>query len=295
MNTRMRKIAMAIGSIAVIGSMTACGVTTQESTVKIQVGAGPFDDPKVKKCIDSGVKDNSPTNDDYYDYPASERDLDATGQEGADQQPITVVSKDNAEMAIPITLRFNMITDCETLGKFFKAYGQRYNAYLDEDGTATSGWNTMLRKLMYDPMDTTLDEIAKKYNWRDLYNNAAAQNELVTTLKESIGEIVNENAKGEYFENYVVLMKKPVPTNPELVSAIASEQAAVASAASAEAEAKAKEAQARAEAATARAEALKQQAIITGYGSFENYALAQAIEAGLNPFQPTYLVPGTKP
>lgn len=273
--------------------LTGCGVSTQSSVTKVQVGAGPFDDPVVKKCIKPGIKDNSPTNDDYYAYPVSDRDLDATGQEGSDFDAITAVSKDNAEMAIPVIIRFNQVSDCDTLTDFFKSYGQRYGAYLDEDGGSTDGWMVMLRKLMYDPADALLDDVAKNYNWRDLYNNAAAQTELQTTLSEQIENIVDTNARGHFFENFTILVKKPVPTNPELVSAIAAEQAAVAGAASAEAKARAMKAQAEAETALAKAEAEKKAAEIRGYGGFENYNKARAVEEGLNPYQPTYKVSST--
>lgn len=275
--------------------LTACGVSTQESVTKLQVGAGPFEDPQIKGCVKPGEKRTSPTNDDYYAFPVSDRDLDATGQKGADFDAITAVSKDNAEMSIPVVIRFNMITDCETMGDFFKSFGQRYAAYLDDSGKATEGWNLMLRKLMYDPTDALLDDVAKNYNWRDLYNNAQAQQELQAQLSEQIEGIVETNARGKFFDNFTVLVKKPTPTNPELTEAIAAEQAAVATAQSAEAKARATKAQAEAETATAKAEAAKQQAIIDGYGGYENYAKSQAIEKGLNPFQPTYIVPGTKP
>lgn len=293
MNKNKIKKFVALALVAPL--MVACGVSTQTSVTKVQVGAGPWDDPVVKKCIAPGVKDNSPTNDDYYNYPVSDRDLDATGQAGADFDAITAVSKDNAEMSIPVIIRFNMVTDCKTLGQFFKAYGQRYGAYLNDDGESTDGWMVMLRKLMYDPADALLDDVSKNYTWRDLYNNAAAQTELQNTLSKQIEGIVDTNARGHYFENFTVLVKKPVPTNPELVAAIAQEQAAVAGAASAEAKARAQKAQAEAETALARAEAEKKQAEIRGYGGFENYAKARCVESKYcgNPYQPTYKVSGT--
>lgn len=291
---KIKKI-LTVALVAPIMAITACGVSTPPDSTKVQVGAGPFEDAKFKGCIPPSTKKNSPTNDDYFAYPANERDLDATGQDGSDFKAISVLSKDNAEMSIPITFRFNMVGDCDTLEEFHKAYGSRYRAYLNDDGTSSEGWMTMLRKLIYDPADATLDEIAKKYTWRQMLNDPNAQNEIQAAIVEDIDEIVADNAKGKYFENFVVLMKKPVPTDEALRQAVASEQQAVASAQSAEAEARAKKAQAEAEVAVARAEAEKQRAVINGYGSYENYAQSQAIENGLNPFQPTYIVPGTKP
>lgn len=289
-----KRFIIALVSLFALMGLTACGVSTQEDTIKVQVGAGPFEDPKFKDCIDPATKRNSPTNNDYFDYPVSERDYDATGQDGSDASPFTVVSKDNVPMNVPLTIRFNMVTDCETLQEFHKAHGSRYNAYLNEDGTSSSGWLTMLRKLMGDPVDSALDEIAKKYNWLDLYNKAEVQNELQETLTENISEIVETQAKGEYFENYVILVKKPTPSDESLLATITTAQKDLAAAEAKIRQAEADKATAEAQVAVAQAEARKQQAIISGYGGYENYALAQAIAAGLNPFQPTYLVPGTK-
>lgn len=290
----MRKF-LVIAFVALAMMLTGCGVSTQPSVTKVQVGAGPFEDPKFKGCIKPSEKRNTPTNDDYFAYPVSERDLDATGQKGSDFPAVSVLSKDNAEMNIPVTLRFNMVSDCDTLEQFHRAYGERYAAYLNDDGTSSDGWMMVLRKLMFDPMDTTLDEIAKKYTWREMLNNAEVQNELQAALKENIDDIVTDNAKGEYFENFTVLMKKPTPTNEDLKAAVAAEQSAVATAQAAESEARAKKLQAEAEVAVARAEAEKKRAEIAGFGGFENYARFEAIVNGLNPFQPTYLVSGTAP
>lgn len=288
----IKKKFVALLVVPLIG-LTACGVSTPPDATKVQVGAGPFEDPEFKGCIPPSTKKNSPTNDDYFAYPANERDLDATGQEGSDFGSITVLSRDNAEMSIPITFRFNMVGDCETLQEFHKAYGSRYAAYLNDDGTSSEGWMLMLRKLIYDPADATLDEIAKKYTWREMLNDPQAQNDIQAAVVDNIDEIVAANAKGTYFENFVVLMKKPYPTDEALRSAVAAEQEAVAKAQSAEAEARAKRLQAEAEVAVAKAEAMKKRAEIAGYGGYENYSRSQAIENGLNPYQPTYIVSGT--
>lgn len=293
MNRRKRILVSLLVVPLLGGTLAACGVSTQGSVTKVEVGAGTFDDPKVKKCIEPGIKDNSPTNDDYYAYPVSDRDMDATGQQGADFDPITAVSQDNAEMAIPLTVRFNMVTDCKTLGTFFKKYGQRYGAYLDDDGKATDGWTLMLRKLMYDPTDALLDDVAKNYKWRDLYNNAAAQVALQNTLQNNIQKIVDTNSRGHFFDHFTVLVKKPIPTDEQLKRNIAAEQAAVSEAQSARAKAEAQKAQAEAETALAKAEAAKKRAEIDGFGGIENYLRAKAIDDGLNPWQPTYKVSGT--
>lgn len=291
---RIQKIAAVIALVLVASvGFSACGVETPPDVTKLHIGAGPFEDPKFKGCVPAGTKDNSITNDKYVAYPTSGRDYDAGTTENSDSGAITVVSKDNTEMSIPIRITWDFNTDCETLEAFYQDYN-RYGAQLNDDGTTTEGWDTVLDKVLGNSLDTTMDEVAKNYNWRDLYNNPAAQNDLQTTVSTSLQDIVDEVAKGDYFINIkVATMKKPVPTNPDLVSAIAAEQAAVAAAQSAEAKARATKAQAEAETATAKAEAAKQAAIIKGFGGFAAYAQYTAIMEGLNPFQPTYIVSGT--
>lgn len=292
MNSKFKKIAVAI-TVVPLMLVTACGVSTPPDETKLQIGAGPFEDPKIKGCIEPGTKKNSPTNDEYISYPVSGRDYDAGTTEGGDSGPITVVSSDNTEMSIPVRITWDFASDCESLEKFYKLYN-RYGAELNDEGQMTEGFKKVLDKVLNNSLDTTLDEISKQYKWRELYNDAAAQNELQAALDENLQAVVDEVAKGEFFTNInVATLKKPLPTNADLVSAIAAEQAAVATAQSAEAKAKATKAQAEAETATAVAEAAKQKAVIEGFGGFENYAQIEAILKGLNPFQPTYIVSGT--
>lgn len=294
MNPKFKKF-VAIALLIPVMAVSACGVSTQPDETKLQIGAGPFEDPKIKGCVEPGEKRTSPTNDKYISYPVSGRDFDAGTTEGGDSGPITVISKDNTEMAIPVRITWDFESDCKTLEAFYKLYN-RYGASLDDDGQATKGFKQVLAKVLGNSLDTTLDEIAKNYTWRELYNDAAAQNALQAALDENLQPVVDEVAKGKFFTNInVATLKKPIPTNSELRDAIAAEQSAVATAQSAEAKARATKAQAEAETATAEAEAKKQEAIIKGFGSFEAYAQYEAIQNGLNPFQPTYIVSGTAP
>jgi regulator of protease activity HflC (stomatin/prohibitin superfamily) len=293
-NTKFKKI---VATLAVVPLMfvTACGVSTPPDQTKLQIGAGPFEDPKIKGCVAPSEKRTSPTNDQYVAYPVSGRDFDAGTTEGGDSGPITVISKDNTEMAIPVRITWDFESDCKTLEAFYKLYN-RYGANLNDEGQMTDGFKSVLAKVLGNSLDTTLDEIAKNYTWRELYNDAAAQNALQASLDENLQEVVDEVAKGEFFTNInVATLKKPIPTNQELKDAIAAEQAAVATAQSAEAKARATKAQAEAETATAQAEAEKQKAIIEGYGGFDNYKCIYLADKNLNCDQPTYIVSGTKP
>jgi regulator of protease activity HflC (stomatin/prohibitin superfamily) len=270
-------------------------VTTEPDVTKLQIGAGPLEDPEFKGCIPPSTKKNTLTNDRYVAYPTSGRDYDAGTTENSDSGPMTVVSKDNAEMAIPVRVTWDFNTDCEAMEKFYGLYN-RYGANLEEDGSTTPGWDEVLDKVFGNTLDTTLDEVAKRFTWRELYNDADAQNALQLALDESLEDAVIQAAKGEFFINIdVPTLKKPTPTNQELKDAVALEQAAVATAQSAEAEARAKKAQAEAELAVSQAEAAKQRAEIAGYGGFNNYVKVLAVESGINPWQETYIWGGSAP
>lgn len=291
----MKKKLLLLLAVAMAVSLTGCGVDVPSDLVAVHMGSGPFEDKKPKGCVSSGTHDNSFTNDDYAYYPTSEREWDATGQDGADSGRFASVTKDNVEMAIPTTIRFTLITECDTLTDFHLRYGRRYGVEFDSDGSYNKEWLTLLRKLVADPADAALDRIVQEYAWRDVWNNPATKVELERRLNEEVLPLVTRTAKGEFFEGVTVLIGKPEPKNPELAAAVATEQTKVAQAQAEEAQAKADQAKALAQVAVAQAEAKKQEAVIAGYGGIDGYLKAQLIAKGGNPYQPTYLVGGTNP
>lgn len=286
--------------------LSSCGFSVPSDMVAVQIGAGPFEAAKLKGCKEPADR-GFWTNDDYKYFPTSEREWDATGQAGSDSDRFKSVTADSVEMAIPVTVRFNLDTDCEKLKEFYTRYVRRYNAEFKKDTGDTfeatganynEGWVTLLRKLVADPSDATLDRIIQNYNWRKVWNDPATKVEIEDALQDSLtseSSLLTQTAQGTFFEGISVLVGKPEPVNPELAEAVALEQTNVAKAQSAEAQAKADEAKARAEVAVAKAEAAKQEAIIAGFGSVENYLKSLLIAEGGNPYQPTYIVGGTKP
>src|SRR4051812_4356211 len=82
------------------------GYSVPSDMVAVHVGAGPFEASKVKgDCIQPSTRGFF-TNDDYEYFPTSEREWDATGQEGSDGNKFTSITHDNVEMAVPVTVRF---------------------------------------------------------------------------------------------------------------------------------------------------------------------------------------------
>lgn len=104
--------------------------------------------------------------------------------------------------------------DCATLGKFYDNLRLRCSAYLNHDGSGSSGWETMVRKVVADPVDVELGRISQKYQWTKVRNRPAVRTEIATSLEQDIAGLVESNAQGHYFDNFSVLVKKPERPTP---------------------------------------------------------------------------------
>jgi hypothetical protein len=288
----MKKVLLLVIAALVLGG---CGYNIPPDMVALRVGAGPFEPKKIKECIPANDRKLFwETNDSYYVFPTSEREWDATGKKNSDSAPFTSVTKDNVVMQIPATVRLTIKTGCEDLKRFYAKFVRRYGAEFETDGTYNEQWETVMRKLVGDPADQTLDRIVQKYNWRNVWNDPKTKVAIEREFNERLSaknSLMVQTAKGAYFEGISVLVGTPTPDRQELKDAVALEQQAVADAKSKEAEADARAAQARAELAVTEAQAAKRREAINGYPDVEAYLRAQAIKRGLNPWQPTYVVP----
>lgn len=293
----MKKVLTAILAVIAIMSMSACGthsVSTAADQVGLHYSGGPFSSKQFKDFIPASSKRWYGPGDKEFLYPNNKRTYDSTGGKDAERGPITSTSVDTVEMATKVSVTFRLTNDPTLLRKFHENIGNRYQAYMKDDAM-TDGWRTMLEFYFGQALETTLDREIAGYKWRDLYTQPSlrvalqdkANSELEVILKQQMGE--------DYFGDISTLVQKPEPTNATLKENIAAQQNAVASAQSATAKAQADLATARAQTALANAEAAKKAAEIRGYGGFENYNKAQAVDKGLNPYQPTYLVNGTQP
>jgi hypothetical protein len=112
-------------------STTACG-THSTSTAADQVGlhynGGPFSSKTYADFIPAATKKWYGPGDKAFLYPNNQRSYDATGSAGSEATPITSVSKDQAEMAVPVSITFRLKTDEKSLRKFHENIGNRYHA-----------------------------------------------------------------------------------------------------------------------------------------------------------------------
>lgn len=302
----MKRITIIIAALLMALTMTGCGISVPSDMVAIHMGDGPFENKKPKGCIEPGTKDNSITNDEYPKYPVNEREWDASENDDADSGRFKAVTKDNVEMYIPLNIRFNLISPldseddarCDVLIDFHMKFGRRYGVEFEDDGSYNGAWIDVLRRLIRDPSETSLDRIIQQYNWRDVYNDPETKAAIEKSLLDptlGIVPFIERSAKGVYFENFAVSMGSAEPVNTALRDAIAEEQNLVAGSQAREAEAKAKEAEARARIAVAKAEAAEQRAKIEGFTSVQAYLEYLCIttpECG-NPYRDQFLYGGT--
>jgi hypothetical protein len=299
MTSGFKMVAGAITALVVFALIimvfTFRGYSVPSDMVAVHVGAGPFEAKKVKDdCIPSSSRAFF-TNDDYPLFPTSEREWDATGQQGSDASRMQSVTKDSVQMYVPVTVRFTLVTECDKLKEFYVRYARRYGVDFNDDGTYNAQWITLLRKLIADPSDATLDRIIQDYNWRAVWNDPQTKVDIEQRLNEALqsdASLLTQTAKGQFFDGISVLVGKPEPVNRALAVAVASEQTKVAQAQADEAQAKADEAKAKAEIAVSQAEAQKRKAEIAGYGSVEAYNINECIHTpNCNPY-PSPIIPG---
>lgn len=296
----MRRISPVIIPLVVVAFVIGLTVLLSyhsASTAADQVGlhfkGGPFSSKVYDSYIPPSTKKWFGPGDKEYLYPNNVRTFDATGGKDAEMPPITSVSKNQAEISTPVSVTFALVTDEKTLLDFHNKIGNRYQAYMEDDKTS-DGWRKMLDFYVGQALNTSLDRMVQGYDWQQLYSDPSIRTALQTQVDKELPDLLKQQMGGDYFTNFQVLVQQPTPTNQALKDTLAQNQANLAAAQTAKAKAEADLATARAQTALANAQAAQKQAEINGFGGFENYNKAQAVEKGLNPYQPTYIVSGTK-
>lgn len=300
-----RKLAAIIAALAGV-TLTGCATAnTGPDMIALHYTGGAVSAKKFVDCLSPSERSGFDPGDGYYGYPVRQVSYDATGGSSAESDPFTVVSDDGAELYVPLTVTFRLKADCESLRKMHETVGSRYSAYYDANGQTSdenAGWVNMLNFVIGKPLDATLDRVAQGYDWRQIWNDEKVRAEMEQTITESIDDLVARQAGGEFFQDFSVLVQKPDPVHEGLKRAIADEQSKVAQAQAQEAQARADKLRAEAQLAVSEAEAAKQRATIEGYmlrgmseeQAMEAYLREQAIQNGLNPWQPTYKVSETR-
>lgn len=301
-----KKIVLLLAGVVAALSLSACtGDNLSDPSMRtLRYEGGDFNASKFKECVDEGEKLAS--NDKFYPYPATQREAvwDSAnygkGSKSADYKTMALTSKDGTPVYAKVKISFFLNTDCEpvTVGKkkykggtlqaFHELIGKTRKAYFNEDGTYEDGWLWAMTNYIGNPAQDSLVATAKRYNADDLWLKEDVKTALEDTLRAQLPNLVNKGMETDlqFYKDFSVTVYTLTPD--EAYRALYKERnSANVKAQTAEANKVARIAEAEANAAVARAEAQAKRAEISGYGGVDGYLKHEAVEKGLNPWQPS--------
>lgn len=309
----MKRIVIAVLAVlALLGSTAACSITGDERTdpsfQTLRYEGGDTGGSKFKECVDPGEKMVS--NDKFYSYPTTQREdvWDSAnfeqGSKSADHGDLTLTDKNGVTVNAKVKVSFFLNTDCTpvkigdheypggTLQAFHELIGKTRGAYFDPkaEGNAaySAGWLWAMDNYISSPVLDNLSVQAKTQTADDMWLKESVKTEMEKNLADALPGLVNDGMESD-LEFYKIASVKIYSITPsdDYLSLYRDRQAAQVKAQTAEANKRAQIAEAQAQAAVARQQALVKKAEISGYGSVDAYLRHEAIEAGMNPFQPT--------
>ena len=241
-------------------------------------------------------------------FPARQITWDANNDPGAERGPYTALSKPasappapdappdpnfstgQAEMAVPVTITFDLTTDCEKLKTFYRDYATQDSGWLNDDGGVSDGWKKLLTRVVSQPAEQAIIAVTQKYPWQKVWNDEEVRREYVTALQNQLPKESAARTGGqEYFTGFKVIVGKPYPTDQSLrdnVALIQTNQAKAdaerirltAQANAEKAAAEAQQAAAAAQQAAEKAKADVTKAQIGAYPDIDAYLRAQCRE-----------------
>ena len=205
-------------ALAVLISMTRLvrTVASPADEVAVHKGGGIIEAPNSKGCVAANSRELRRPGDKYFWYPASQRTYNFTGGEGADHSAFSVVSKDFQTLEVPGSVEFTLNVNCTVLTRFHDAIGNRYHAFYttsDEWSETNDGWQRMLDLYFAPALDATLDRVAKKYTWKELYADPTIKDEMNRTVNEQLATLIQQKMPGEdeFFQGFSALIQQPTP------------------------------------------------------------------------------------
>ena len=273
--------------------------STGPDQVSLHYKGGAFSSKRFADCIEPSNRVFDGPGDSHFAYPASQTNFVFDADTGGDGRQITFVTRDGIEMTVEGVTNFLLNTSCEpiTIGRtryaggalqrFHELIGNRYQAYMTDDGQRSDGWRQMLNVYIARPLDTAIDRAGQNYTYTELYTDPTKKAAWEQDVLKQLPDLVNRQTDGdtEFFQNFAITLQKPEP--PQAIKdALVKQQEAVAKAKAAEAEAAAREAAAEAQIAVERAEAAKINERIKVLGR-DGYLRQYAVDHGLNPYQPS--------
>lgn len=211
---------------ASIFAVTACSsVSTTGNTVSLQYSDGPLDTKAYEKCWSENQKSlsNDP-NDDYFYYPAGQRDYDFREEAPRDSAPFESTTKDNITIKTSGVIKFELNTKCEAYtdptGKVWSGGVLQYmhetltnqkEAYGTEDGKMNQpNWSNFLTAYLGAAVDKAVDNSTLRFTHLELNNNLDKKAEWESTVKGDAERIVQTLTQGvPIFKVSAVVLQKP--------------------------------------------------------------------------------------
>lgn len=211
---------------ASIFAVTACSsVSTTGNTVALQYSAGPFDTKAFSKCWSENNKSLSEdAADDYFYYPAGQRDYDFREEAPRDSAPFESTTKDNITIKTSGVIKFELNTKCEAYtdptGKVWPGGVLQYmhetltnqkEAYGTEDGKMNQpNWSNFLTAYLGAAADKAVDNSTLRFTHLELNNNLDKKAEWESTVKGDAERIVQTLTQGvPIFKVSAVVLQKP--------------------------------------------------------------------------------------
>lgn len=169
---------------------------TEADKVGLSYGGGVVEGRHFQKIISpgSGLKFIG-WYDKWYTYPVTQRNyiISRTEGEGDRGVPDAIVapSADRVEVSYEVATFFKLNTT--KVRDFHETIGLKYEAWED------AGWDNMLRDYFRQPIQTTLQEISRKYPVEKLYADPAVKAEIESTFGQSLKDTINRLVGGEFF------------------------------------------------------------------------------------------------
>lgn len=303
----MKKIIAPI-IILVIGVFALTGCSKQyidPSMMGLRYAGGIGEGGKFKECLKTGEVKYS--DDTVYLYPTTQRQDDFNSDRykpddpnAADNKDIAVTTKDGVTVYIRGNQNFGLVTDCDTIKAYHELIGKTRKAYFNEDGSYKAGWITTMNYYITPATVEQWRDVISQHNVDELWPSTSLYNTLTDEVNGNMQAAVDKRTEGSesFYDRLTFSISSITPTEDYQNQYLQRQQAQTA-AETAKLNQDAQVAQAKADQAVrvaqAEAAAAEKHEEIAAYKlpgmtwaqAVRAFNEAQAIAAGINPWQPS--------
>lgn len=201
------KLTAATMVVAAVG-LAGCTSVTEPDRVGLYYFVGDLEGNKFDHCTTPSETDDMTFNDEIIYLPIDLRGWEISSAPGADSSELTTVSTkpepnqpSGVQVKVSSKTSFMLNTYCDKDGgkakKFWESIGRRYQAFGEDGGKVSPGWNEMLNRVMAPALKTASQNVLRTYGADALVGNtdgirAAAQTAIgvafAAELKAATGE-----------------------------------------------------------------------------------------------------------